>query len=129
VFVTSGAVALGSPISGQPAPNVGGTAQVGANSSMIAQMNTRFVSSLTAANLQNLNVQTVADINTVLDQAQMNVLFQSLISNTEALRTAQTMTERLRASGQLNANQRVIGFQNGQVFVFTEPQRPQPPQR
>jgi hypothetical protein len=87
------------------------------------------VAAMANANLQSLNFQSVSDINTVLNQAQVNALMQSLEANAQASQAAQTLTQRLRASGQINANQRVIAFRNGQVFVTNVPQRPQRPQR
>ena len=70
-------------------------------------------------NPQSLNVQTVANANTVLNQAQLTGLMQSLNSNPQARQAAQALTQRLRADGRIRPDQEVIGFQNGQVFVTT----------
>jgi len=76
---------------------------------------------LTGLNLQNLNVarEQVVNATDVLNQNQVNDLFNALNANPQARQMAQRLSDMLRAQGKLQQNQQVVGFADGKIFIGT----------
>src|SRR5205823_858235 len=62
---------------------------------------------------------TIANATDLLNQNQIQDLLQALNNNPQALQNAQRLTEQLRASGRIRADQQVVGFMDGKIFVAT----------
>jgi predicted P-loop ATPase/GTPase len=72
---------------------------------------------LLSVNVQNVNVQNVANVTDSLNNAQVSALIQALNNNPQARAAADALTQRLRREGKIDTTLRVVGFQNGQVIV------------
>src|SRR5262245_20451753 len=72
-------------------------------------------------NLQNFSTTTptIANATDVLNQNQIQDLLAALNNNPQARLNAQRLTEQLRASGRIRADQQVVGFLDGRLFVAT----------
>jgi len=72
-------------------------------------------------NLQNFSTTTptIANATEVLNQNQIQDLLAALNNNPQAMQNAQRLTEQLRASGRIRADQQVVGFMDGRLFVAT----------
>lgn len=116
VIVMSGPVSLGSPTSGNPVPNVGG-ANPGTSAGASQVSSDTLLNNLATLNTQNVAVQNIADLNTVMNQSQTSVFLKALDANNQALQNSQELTRRLRADGRIGPQQRVVAFQDGRVFV------------
>jgi hypothetical protein len=99
-------------------PSRTGEAGRQANVQLTEQAQT-MMNSLGSMNLQNFNATkpTIVNATDVLNQTQIQDLLQALNSNPQALQNAQRLTEQLRASGRIGANDQIVGFMNGQLFV------------
>jgi len=73
------------------------------------------VAGLTNLNANEVNVDSKNLVTVKSNQAQ--TLTQALISNAQAQRNADALTERLRLGGYLRPGQHVVGFANGKVYT------------
>jgi len=113
----SGPVSLGSPTSGNPVPNVGGGNPGTAGGTGQLSSDT-LLNNLASLNMQNVNVQNISDLNTVMNQSQTAGFLKSLDGNDQARQNSQELTRRLRAEGRIGPQQRVVAFQDGRVFII-----------
>ena len=79
---------------------------------------------LGAVNLQNVQVQAVANAADVLNASQVQALMQSVGGNTRTGLTAQALAAQLRQSRLLGPNEVVVGFQDGTVYTAIPLVRP-----
>ncbi len=106
---------------GQTGGTAGGTANPSAGNAVnlanLPPQASAMLNGLNTVNFQNLNVRSVANVTDVVNRGQVSAMLKALNSNPQLQQIAQQLTSRLRADGRIGANQRVIGFMDGQVII------------